>query len=174
MSVNTVYIGFGSNMGNREFKFEEVLREFDRSGDISITKCSRLYETDPIGLSDDGAPFVNAVLEAQTDLSPKGLMARLREMELRLGKSPSHRSDLSRTVDLDLLLYGDLEFKDKDLEIPHPRMHIRGFVLVPLADVASDTVHRVLGCTVGELLKRIPPEELLGVRPLTVEVGHEI
>ncbi|MBI5250442.1 MAG: 2-amino-4-hydroxy-6-hydroxymethyldihydropteridine diphosphokinase [Desulfomonile tiedjei] len=173
MSRNTVYIGFGSNQGNREFKFKEVLKEFGRLSDVTVTKSSSLYETDPVGLSDEGQSFINAVIEAQTDVAPRELMALLRDMESVLGKSPTHRSDLSRTVDLDLLLYGDLKFKDTDLEIPHPRMHTRGFVLAPLAEIAPEVVHPVLECTVRELLKRILPEELQGVRALTVSVATE-
>lgn len=168
MSRSTVYIGFGSNLGDRESKFKEALQELDRSGEISVTRSSRLYETEPVALSDQGPSFINAVIEAETDLPPRELMARLRDMELKLGKSPTHQSDLSRTIDLDLLLFGDLKIKETDLEIPHPRMHSRGFVLVPLAELAAHAIHPVLGCTVDELLSKIPAEEIQGVRPLAV------
>jgi 2-amino-4-hydroxy-6-hydroxymethyldihydropteridine diphosphokinase len=173
MFRNKAYIGFGANLGHREFKFREVLQEFERFGDITIVRNSKLYETEPIGLADDGPKFVNAALEALTHLSPHELMAKLREIEIRLGKSPSHKSDLSRTVDLDLLLYGDVKFKDNDLEVPHPRMHKRGFVLVPLAEIAGDAIHPGLDCTVAELLRQISPEELKGVHLLTIAVDSE-
>lgn len=170
MASSTAYIGFGSNLGNRELKFEEVLREFDRAVGMSVIRSSRLYETDPVGLSDEGSKFVNAVLEVRTDLSPRDLMASLREIELRLGKSPAHRSDLSRTIDLDLLMFGNLSLKETDLEIPHPRMHTRGFVLVPMVEIAPEAVHPILGCTVGELSAQISEDELQGVRPLAVSI----
>jgi 2-amino-4-hydroxy-6-hydroxymethyldihydropteridine diphosphokinase len=173
MAGDTAYIGFGSNLGDRELKFKEVLREFGRLVGISVIRSSRLYETDPVGLSDEGSQFVNAVLAVRTDLSPRELMARLREIERRLGKSPAHRSDLSRSIDLDLLLFGNLSLKGTDLEIPHPRMHTRGFVLVPIAEIAPDVVHPTLDCTVSELLERISPKELQGVRPLAVSIDTE-
>jgi 2-amino-4-hydroxy-6-hydroxymethyldihydropteridine diphosphokinase len=173
MVGDTAYVGFGSNLGDRELRFKLVLREFGREVGISVIRSSRLYETDPVGLSDEGSKFVNAVLAVQTDLSPRELMARLREIELKLGKSPTHRSDLSRSIDLDLLLFGNLSLKETDLEIPHPRMHTRGFVLVPIAEIAPDMVHPTLGCTVGQLLGRISPKELQGVRPLPVSSDTE-
>ena len=173
MPGETAYIGFGSNVGDRELKFKEVLRELGRLVGISVIKSSRLYETDPVGLSDEGSQFVNAVLAVRTDHSSRELMARLREIELKLGKSPDHRSDLSRSIDLDLLLFGNLSLKESDLEIPHPRMHTRGFVLVPIAEIAPDAVHPTLDCTVSELLGRISPKELQGVRPLPVSIDTE-
>ena len=99
----SAYIGFGSNLGDRESKFKEALRALG-SLPVTIVKAhSRLYETEPMGLSDHGFKFLNAAVALETDLSPVELMKMIRDIELDLGKSPSHRSDMSRVIDLDLL-----------------------------------------------------------------------
>jgi 2-amino-4-hydroxy-6-hydroxymethyldihydropteridine diphosphokinase len=159
------YIGFGSNMGDREAKFAEVLAALSHLPATVVERASRLYETEPVGLVDGGPRFLNAAVAVQTDLGPDELMSWMREIEARLGKSPSHRSDMSRVVDLDLLLYGTELFDKGDVHVPHPRMHLRAFVLVPLAEIAPHAVHPVDRCDVETLLRRLPREALEQVRP---------
>jgi 2-amino-4-hydroxy-6-hydroxymethyldihydropteridine diphosphokinase len=171
--ADKVYIGFGSNLGIRELKFKEALHELDRATEIAVKTCSRLYETDPVDLSDDGPKFLNAVIEIETTLKPRELMQALKAAEMKLGKSPRHRSDQSRHIDLDLLLYGDLVIRESDLSIPHPRMHKRGFVLVPLAEIAPETMHPVSKLTIRELAALIAPEELETVRALGAESNRQ-
>jgi len=127
---------------------------------------SRPYETEPVGLSDQGKEFINAAIALRTDLSPENLMKEMRRTELALGKSRLHESHLSRAIDLDLLLYGDAQILDNGMQVPHPRMHNRAFVLVPLAEIAPGARHPVLECTIGDLLKALPEEELERVRLL--------
>jgi 2-amino-4-hydroxy-6-hydroxymethyldihydropteridine diphosphokinase len=107
---------------------------------------------------------LNGAIELETVLVPRELLQVLRSIERRLGKSPSHTSDRSRIIDLDLLLFGSEQVKERDLEIPHPRMHRRGFVLIPLSEIASDAVHPGQECTVEDLVGRLPQVEVLGVR----------
>jgi len=173
VSVNA-YIGFGSNMGDREATFTRALTALGQQlPDTEVVACSRLYETDPVGLSDDGAPFLNAAIAVRTDLSPHQLLDRMRMIELDLGKSPAHRSDLSRRIDLDLLLYDNRRVSDEGLEVPHPRMHLRAFVLAPLNDVAAHAIHPVLGVSVQQLLEMLPRENLASVRPFeSLVVSH--
>jgi len=161
---SAAYIGFGSNQGDRENVFYEAVAELEKVPDIEVKRSSRLYETAPIGIVDGGGPFLNGVIEVETELSPRELLQALRVIELRLGKTPAHKSDQSRIIDLDLLLFGTAQVRDADLEIPHPRMSERAFVLVPLSEIAAHVVHPTSGCTVGDLVTRLPRREVLGVR----------
>jgi len=154
------HIGFGSNMGDREAAYQAALESLTRLPGTEVKAHSSLYETEPVGLVDGGPRFLNAAIALETNLRPAELLVFLRSVELKLGKSPLHRSDLSRPIDLDLLLYGDEIIQEDGLEVPHPRMHERGFVLVPLAEIASESVQPVLRCTVGVLLSRLTDEEL--------------
>jgi len=169
----TVYIGFGSNMGDRQKTFLAAVESLRGLPATTVERCSRLYETDPVGLTDGGKRFLNAVIQLETSLNPTELAAAMREIEGRLGKSPDHRSDESRTIDLDLLLYAEEQVRTDHLEIPHPRMHHRGFVLVPLAEIAAEVYHPVLKCTVEALLRRITREETAQIVPLDESVQAE-
>ncbi|MEW6112360.1 MAG: 2-amino-4-hydroxy-6-hydroxymethyldihydropteridine diphosphokinase [Thermodesulfobacteriota bacterium] len=160
------YIGFGSNLGNRERKFAEALRALGEIPATVVTAHSGLFETEPVDLSDDGPMFLNAAIAVDTKLSAKDLLNHMRQIELKLGKSPLHRSDMSRTIDLDLLLYGSELLSEGEVEVPHPRMHLRAFVLAPLAEIAASAVHPTLNRTVGELVRELPYEELVKVRPV--------
>ncbi len=159
------YIGFGSNLGDRHGTYEEAVKALGKVDGIVVVKSSRLYETDPKGLVDGGAEFLNGAVAIETDLDPAELMAALRKIELKLGKSPEHRSDLSRPVDLDLLLYGDATVKQEGITVPHPRMHTRGFVLAPLAEIAPEAMHATFNRSVSTLVKELAEEEMAGVRP---------
>jgi 2-amino-4-hydroxy-6-hydroxymethyldihydropteridine diphosphokinase len=166
----SAYIGFGSNLGDRKAKFHEALRALEDLPGTDVKARSRLYETDPVGLSDHGPKFLNAVILVETDLSPWELIGSMRSIELALGKSVCHRSDKSRVIDLDLLLYGDAHFQEDGLEIPHPRMNDRAFVLAPLAELAPNIFIPALGRTVEDLFRLLPERELAGVRPLELEI----
>jgi 2-amino-4-hydroxy-6-hydroxymethyldihydropteridine diphosphokinase len=166
----SAYIGFGSNLGDRKTKFQEALRALEDLPKTSLKARSRLYETDPVDLSDRGSKFLNAVILVETDLSPRELIGSMRSIELALGKSVHHRSDKSRVIDLDLLLYGDDHFREDDFEVPHPRMSNRSFVLAPLAELAPNILIPTLGRTVEDLVRLLPERELAGVRPLDSEI----
>jgi 2-amino-4-hydroxy-6-hydroxymethyldihydropteridine diphosphokinase len=164
MSI-AAYIGFGANLGDREGSFRAASRALAAVPGIAIKSLSRLYETEPVGLVDDGPAFLNAVIAVETDLSPRDLMKAMRKIELDLGKDPSHQSDWSRCIDLDLLLYDEQTIQEEGMIVPHPRMHTRAFVLLPLADVAPDAAVPFLGTCVRDLLHSLTENDLKGVRP---------
>ncbi len=153
------YIGFGANLGDREQTHARVIRELAGTDAISVVQCSRLFETIPQSVTDDGPNFLNAAIAIDTTLSPEELINELRRIERLLGKSPCHQSDQSRFVDLDLLLFDEKIIALDSITIPHPRMHERAFVLAPLAEIAPDAVHPILGRTIRELLEGLPRQQ---------------
>jgi 2-amino-4-hydroxy-6-hydroxymethyldihydropteridine diphosphokinase len=159
------YVGFGANLGERAVTFRRAVDALKGICGVVVTRVSQLYETDPVGLCDNGPRFLNAVVELETDLAPRALMEAIRKIEPLLGKAPDHRSDKSRVADLDLLLYGDEIIDEADMTIPHPRMHQRGFVLVPLAELNSEIVIPTLDRTAADLLHELPVTDREGVRP---------
>ncbi|HHV61504.1 MAG TPA: 2-amino-4-hydroxy-6-hydroxymethyldihydropteridine diphosphokinase [Firmicutes bacterium] len=135
MSV-IAYLGLGSNLGDREENLRRALRLLGDEPGVRLLRVSPLYETDPVGYTEQD-PFLNAVAEVETTLDPHQLLSWVLDIERRLGRVRSVRWG-PRTIDIDILLYNNLVMRDKDLEIPHPRMWQRGFVLVPLADLNAD------------------------------------
>ncbi|MGC8602413.1 MAG: 2-amino-4-hydroxy-6-hydroxymethyldihydropteridine diphosphokinase [Desulfomonilaceae bacterium] len=158
------YVGFGANLGDPEETFYKAIEKIEALERVSLTEMSSLYKTDPVDLKDDGPEFLNAVFEIQTELTPFELIYHLRKIERSLGKNRCHKSDRSRKIDLDLLLFGDKSFSTKTLEVPHPRMNHRSFVLLPLVEIAPDVVHPGLNMTVKNMLDGLTPEEINGVR----------
>ncbi len=162
----TAYVGFGSNLGDRKAKFESACRLLGRIPGTTRAATSRLFETEPVGLTDNGPRFLNGAIALDTELQARELLMHLRRIETALGKPADHRSDLSREIDLDLLLYGEDQIREEGLVIPHPRMHARAFVLVPLAEIAAHAVHPVLGDTVERLLDKLPAVDVMSVTPM--------
>lgn len=152
----TAFIGFGSNLGNRLDFCDRAVTLLGLLPHSRLEAVSSLYETEPI---DDGAApgpewFLNGVVQIETDITPKSLLEVCREIERALGRDPDHRTG-PRTLDLDLLLYDDLVLTEPTLTIPHPRLHLRRFVLAPLLELDPGRKHPLLGQSVSELLSHL-------------------
>ena len=153
------YLARGSNLGERLDSLREALRLLDAADGVDVVRSSRIYETDPVGPPQP--PYLNAVIEVETSRSPRELLQACRAVEDALGRVRTERWG-PRTIDVDILTFDERTVDEPDLQIPHPRMHERGFVLVPLGELDDDPMLPG-GRTLASL--RIPPDAVLGVRP---------
>jgi len=150
-------IAIGSNLGDRLENVRAGLSALSSHDEVTVDAVSSLYETAPVGGPDNQGPYLNGAFAATTTLGAAELLALLHRIEAsRERERTVHWGP--RTLDLDLLVHGDLVSDDEALQVPHPRQHQRRFVLVPVCDVAADLVHPVLGRTMADLLADLPAE----------------
>ncbi|MDD9272069.1 2-amino-4-hydroxy-6-hydroxymethyldihydropteridine diphosphokinase [Paenibacillus sp. GCM10023248] len=147
----TAYVALGSNIDDREQFLQDAITALNQESGIVVTGVSSMYETDPVGYVDQSA-FLNMVVQIQTNLPAEELLHTLLAIETRLGRKRDVRWG-PRTIDLDLLLYGDERHTTPDLIIPHPRMHERAFVLVPLSEVLYERQDRAFEFISAQLEK---------------------
>ena len=153
------YVAIGANLGDRLTTLRAAVDALAKAENLSVHAISPLYETAPVGGPEDQPSYLNAVIQAETELSAHDLLDFLLSVERENNRTRDVRWG-PRTLDLDILFYGDLVTADSRLEVPHPRLHQRRFVLQPLADLAPELTHPVLGKTVAELLAGLPDDDI--------------
>jgi 2-amino-4-hydroxy-6-hydroxymethyldihydropteridine diphosphokinase len=151
--LHTVYLSLGSNLGDRMEHLQRAMAEL-RQGGVEIRRASTIYETEPVGIRTQPW-YLNVVVEAETDLFPTQFLDRLQAIEIRLGRRRLTAQG-PRTIDLDILLYGNFSIHSDRLTVPHPRLPDRRFVLEPLNELAPDLRHPVSHLTMRELLAATP------------------
>jgi len=151
--THDIFIALGTNLGDRLSNLTNALASLHP--DFERARSSRIYETPPWGHADQPA-FLNMALHARTDLGPSEALARLKQIEVEMGREQTFRWG-PRLIDLDILFYDDLVIDSPPLIVPHPRLHERAFVLVPLMDIAPDLAHPVLGRSIRQILTAVDP-----------------
>ncbi len=151
------FVALGSNLGDRMQHMKDAVAAIDKEPNCAVSHVSALYETAPVGGPENQGPFLNAAMEIETTLKPQDLLRTLHRIE------SDHRRERvipwgPRTLDLDLLLYGDIVSDKAELTLPHPRMHQRRFVMTPLCDLAADLKHPRTGYTMKQHLDMLPEE----------------
>ena len=159
-----IIIAYGANLdsryGNPAQTFDAVLKEFKHHGLVVVAQSS-LYDTSPVGTSNDQPSYTNAVMAVDTDLPPHDLLKTLLDIEARLGRERTYQN-APRPVDLDIIDYhGQIINNDPDLILPHPRMQDRKFVLVPLRDICPEWAHPVLGDDIDDLIASTPADQII-------------
>jgi len=158
---HTIYLGMGTNTGSR---LENLLAAIDAlSPEVLVVRRSPIYQTPPWGYTDQ-PDFLNLVLEGSTSLAPEALLQHLKRVEAKIGRTANFRWG-PREIDIDILFYGRLVLEEEGLKIPHPRLHERAFVLVPLADLTTSFIHPILHKTVAELLAEIDTQGMTPYLP---------
>jgi 2-amino-4-hydroxy-6-hydroxymethyldihydropteridine diphosphokinase len=153
--MTTACLSLGSNIGDRAANIERAIAALPAHG-VRVIKQSRLYETEPVEMREQDW-FLNGVIKVQTELQPQELMAALLGVEQSMGRQRVMPKG-PRIIDLDILLFGSVILKQPQLEIPHPRLAERRFVLVPFAEIAPNVMHPVFGKTIHELLEITPDQ----------------
>ena len=159
------YLGLGTNLGDRRGNLREALRLLAASPDVELRRVSRVYETAPWGVTEQ-PPFLNCAVEIAVEIDPEALLSRGQAVERAVGRVPGPRWG-PRLIDVDLLIYGQEAVSRPHLEIPHPRLHLRAFALLPLAELAAGLRHPVGGGwggrSIGELARDVDGREGVAV-----------
>jgi len=162
--LHRVYIGIGSNLGDRKANTLEAIDRVSRLPATRLVRASSLYESEPLGNAKTW--FVNSVIEIETEFPPDELLRKLKAMEKAMGRKPVKGKRWgSRVIDLDILLSNQDIVDKRSLKIPHPEMHKRRFVLLPLAELAPHVVHPQLGQSVSALLANVKDDKRVSLLP---------
>lgn len=166
-NTTRAYVALGSNLGERVGQIRQAISLLQAHGSIRLRQISRFYETEPVGIKEERDPqwFVNTVVSIDTEFTPDELLSVCLDIERRLGRKREAQTVvdgyLSRTMDIDILFYGDQVIREKDLEIPHPRLHERSFTLLPMMDLAPELIHPVLNQSIQALFEKVEGADAL-------------
>ncbi len=149
MNWDNIFIGIGSNMGNRKDNCNQGINALKKIKEINIIQCSSFYKTEPVGGPKQNW-FINCVVKAETSLLPEKLLSCLKKLEVKMGRVQSVKWG-ARIIDFDILFFGDKIVETPSLKIPHPLNHKRRFVLEPMGEIAPDVVHPVFKKSINEL-----------------------
>ena len=164
-----VHIGIGSNLGDRRANTTEAVDRISKLPSTKVVRASSLYESEPLG--DAKTWFVNSAIEVETDLTVDDLLKKLKAIEKAMGRKPTKPTKgkakrwVSRVIDLDILLSDQEVVESRQLKVPHPEMHKRRFVLLPLAELAPHIVHPQLGQSVSVLLATVKDDKKVALLP---------
>lgn len=164
-----IFIGIGSNLGNRRAHYQKALERLAALPNTHIVKASSLYESEPHG--DAKNWYINGVVEIETEFTPPQLLRRLQRIELDMGRkrTAQTRKWASRKIDLDLLLFDSQTIDSRTLTVPHPEMHTRRFVLLPLSELAPHLTHPRFGVTIVELLAAVNDPKKVELLPPNID-----
>jgi 2-amino-4-hydroxy-6-hydroxymethyldihydropteridine diphosphokinase len=155
--MTRAYIGIGSNLGDRLKHCTGAVERISRLKGCTLSGGSAWYQTQPVGVAGQGW-YLNGVIAVDVGIPARKLMKDLLDLEEEMGRVREERWE-ARVIDLDILLFGSEVIDEEGLTVPHPRMHLRRFVLVPLAELAPELIHPVLGVRVENLLERLPEDD---------------
>ena len=164
--MKRVFLGLGTNLGDREANLETAVGKISENIG-SVVRLSSVYETEPWGFSTEEM-FLNMVAEVETKLKPSGLLGRMLMIEAEMGRLRNGRGYSPRIIDLDILLFGETIMDTASLVIPHPKLHERRFVLVPLCEIAPGLIHPVLRKDIKTLLKVCRDKGKVGLHDCTI------
>ena len=153
--MNKVYLSIGSNLGDRESNIASGIAMLDNQDHITNIKSSSFYKTEPL-FNENQPYFLNIVVEISTTLSPFNLLDKIKEIEIFLGRDRIRKKNQPRTIDIDIIIFGDTFISTKELEIPHPGSIFRKFVLKPLSELIPDEIFPKTGIKVVDLLEKCP------------------
>jgi len=160
-STEKLILHIGSNKGNRFENLQKVL-EYIEENIGSIVNTSKVYETEPWGFESD-TMFLNQVVVVETSLKPIKILEIIKKIENLMGRENTSKKYSSRVIDIDILFFDNLIYSDEQLVIPHPLLHLRKFVLVPLAEILPDWIHPCMDMTIKELLEECPDDSIVNL-----------